>query len=98
MSKPWPYIIYPLDSSLFTQYQWEGSTVFLMFGFPLRSVCLYGHKKVLQEYAVGYCHGKDLIYRRKEKHVAVMFEKDSVRWWTHLRNEEFENIFSIEER
>jgi hypothetical protein len=44
---------------------------------------------------VGYCKGEDLFFRKKEEHTAVMFEKEDRRWWTHLRNEEFEALYNV---
>jgi len=66
-----------------------------VFGIPCRTLSLTSEssKKTLQQYAVGWCPGEVLSCRPKTDHVAVMFFKDDIYFWFHLRNEEFEIIF-----
>jgi len=42
---------------------------------------------------LGWAHGDTLPCRSKEKHTAVMFEKDDNQFWFHVRNSEFMEIF-----
>lgn len=87
------YCIYPMQPELFSKYLWEGGTVYLAFGFSLRYTNLIKHKYELINNAVGYCRGVDLFFRRKENETAVMFETCGARWWTHLRDAEFDALY-----
>jgi hypothetical protein len=48
---------------------------------------------ILQLYATGYCRSEELLFRIKTNEYAIMFEKDNIRFWTHIRNNEFDEIF-----
>jgi hypothetical protein len=41
-------------------------------------------KRCVNEFAVGYCDGSRLKLRPREKSYAMMFEKDSLRFWFHI--------------
>lgn len=50
-------------------------------------------RQIIKEYAIGWCFGESLYVRPKINHVAVMFEKENERFWFHVRNNEFVEIF-----
>ena len=52
-------------------------------------------KILIRKYAIGYCLGRKLWVRPKLDCVGVLFFKDEITFWTHLRINEFENIFGI---
>jgi len=82
-----------LDSTLFDWSKWHsGSPKDL--GIPY---CNYKdlmiRKEVVRKYAIGYCNGENLLCRPKFGTKAVMFFKDSITFWFHLTNKEFNEIF-----
>jgi hypothetical protein len=84
-----------IDPGLFTQYIWSGSTIYECFNFFCRRDELIKNKNILQLHAIGYCKSEELLYRIKINEYAIMFEKDFIRFWTHIRNNEFKEIFTI---
>jgi len=52
-------------------------------------------KVVLKKYAIGYCNARSLLCRPKNNSYAVMFQKGSLQFWTHLMPEEFKQIFEV---
>lgn len=84
-----------LDSTLFTWQAWRAYG----FNIPCRYETLTSGlgKATLRKHAVGWCYGENLLCRPKANHIAVMFEKDEVQFWFHLRNEEFIKIFQQKE-
>jgi hypothetical protein len=82
-----------IDPGLFTQYMWDGSTIYSVFGFHLRYTEAMKYKDILQLYATGYCKAEELFVRNKLNHYAVMFEKDDKRWWQHFRGNEFMAVY-----
>ncbi len=83
-----------LDSTSFTWQIWRAGSIH-DFNIPCRYEMLtsgYG-KMILNKYAIGWCYGENLMCRPKKNHIAIMFEKDDVRFWFHLRRNEFEEIF-----
>ena len=82
-----------LDPACFTQYLWEGGSIQRMFGFSLRYRELERHKGLMNAHAVGWCYGYELFVRVKPNEIAVMFEIGGIRWWNHLRRDEFLMIF-----
>ena len=53
-------------------------------------------KRKLREYAVGYCKADGLLCRPKHNQLAVMFFFNGCHFWTHLRREEFKEVFENE--
>lgn len=83
-----------IDSTLFDWQKWSAGSIH-DFGIPCRYESLISDesKRILNEYAVGWCYGENLPCRPKENHIAVMFEKDDNKFWFHVRNNEFIEIF-----
>jgi hypothetical protein len=54
------------------------------------------NKHIIRQYAVGWCCGEELLCRPKCGEIAIMFLKDDVFFWFHLRKNEFEEIFGKE--
>ena len=83
-----------IDSSYFDWLLWSSGSI-KDFGIPSRYECITAieNKNILKEYAIGWTYGENLLCRPKEKHVAVMFEKEDKRFWFHIRNNEFVKIF-----
>ena len=84
-----------LDSSLFDFHTWESGS-FLTLGFSTRFDDIIKNKQLIQKYAVGWAKGETLPCRPKTDCMGVMFEKDENRFWTHLTNDEFYEIFITE--
>lgn len=84
-----------LDSTHFDWQKWLTGSIH-DFDIPCRFetiISSYG-KKILNNFAIGWTYGENLLCRPKENHIAVMFEKDNNQFWFHLRNSEFIKIFS----
>ena len=58
-----------------------------------RTVWIVERKRVLRKYAIGYCDARQLMCRPKHNHYAVMYFKDGIEFWSHLRVREFEKVF-----
>jgi len=82
-----------LDSTSFTWQRWRAGSIH-DFNIPCRYEMIisgYG-KMVLNKHAIGWCCGENLLCRPKNE-VAVMFEKDGIKFWFHLRQKEFIEVF-----
>jgi hypothetical protein len=55
-------------------------------------------RRVIRQYAIAYCEGKDLTCRPKHGTLGVMFLQGDWQWWTHLTEEEFHAVFNELER
>ena len=86
-----------LDSSLFDFHTWEAGSL-TMLGISTRYEDIVKNKGLIQTYAIGWARGETLPCRPKAECMGVMFEKDGNRFWTHLTNNEFHEIFITEER
>jgi len=83
-----------IDSSNFDWQKWSAGSIH-DFGIPCRfeTLTAYYSRELLSQYAVGWAYGDTLPCRAKDKHIAVMFEKDDNQFWFHVRNSEFMEIF-----
>lgn len=83
-----------IDSTLFDWQKWSAGSIH-DFGIPCRyeSLTSQESKRILNEYAIGWTYGENLPCRPKENHIAVMFEKDDNKFWFHMRNNEFVEVF-----
>lgn len=82
-----------LDSTLFTHNLWEAGSVH-DFGIKhFRFNNLSTHKTKLLNGLIGYCFGENLSFRPKENHIALMYEINDKKFWFHIRNNEFYEIF-----
>lgn len=54
----------------------------VIFGYKT-SVFHNGIKNKIKEFAIGYCDGKDMVWKR-EFDYAFLFEKDGRRFWFHI--------------
>jgi len=82
-----------LDSSAFDWLTWRNGTILDVFGFSSRSASILANKTKLQKHAVGWCPAEQLACRPKLKCKAVMFYKGDTIFWTHIRDEEFKEIW-----
>ena len=89
------FIIPKLDSTLFDWLTWrDGSIHDLDIQRCRYALITSPHgKSQLQKYAIGWCYGENLMCRPKIGEIAVMFEKDDIRFWFHLRRIEFIEVF-----
>jgi len=86
-------VIEKLDSSLFDWQAWRaGSPADLLVG-PCRTANLIAAGAILRAHAFGWCEGGSTPCRPKARHKALMFEKDGVSFWFHLRDGEARVIF-----
>lgn len=87
-------IIPKLDSTQFTWQKWRAGSIH-DFNIPCRYIALTSgySKMLLRKHAIGWCYGENLPCRPKTNHIAIMFEKDNIEFWFHLRKNEFEEIF-----
>lgn len=53
------------------------------------------NKHIVKKYAIGFCPSNQLICRPKPSGFAVMFLKDENKFWTHLTEEEYIQVFLI---
>lgn len=84
-----------LDSTLFDWSTWKAQNPDI-FGIPWRFEIItsnYG-KNILRKHAIGWCYSDKTICRPKINHIAIMFEKDDIKFWTHLTLEEFIEVFN----
>jgi len=78
----------------FSHHRWLATDILKVFNCYCRKDDLFRKRKLLQKYAIGYCDAECLRCRPKTKNKAVMFLKDNQFFWFHLRNEEFDLIFT----
>lgn len=75
---------------------WRGGSVTEMFGIRHRFEPLYRNGDIIRQYAIGWCGADNIPCRPKQGYIAVMFETDFRRWWTHFTVKEFDAIFNKE--
>ena len=85
-----------LDSTCFTWQVWRAGSI-NDFSLPCRYEMITSGlgKMILRKYAIGWCYGRNLPCRPKDE-IAIMFEKDDVKFWFHLREKEFIEVFESE--
>lgn len=90
-------IIPKIDSTLFDWLTWRNGSIHDLDIIACRYTLItsWHGKQQLRRYAVGWCYGENLMCRPKQGENAVMFEKDGLRFWFHLRRKEFEEVFCI---
>jgi len=50
-------------------------------------------KNIIKKYAIGFCDAKNLHVRPRNDSIAVMYFYKDETFWSHLRYEEFNEIF-----
>lgn len=86
-------IVPMLDSTLFTYDIWEAGSVH-DFGIEhFRFDNLQYHKSKFKKNLLGYCFAEKLNCRPKENEVALMYESNGKKFWFHIRNSEFIELF-----
>lgn len=73
----------------------KGLSIWRELGVACRYNSIIERKNVLRQYAIGYLPSENLYCRPRLNEFAVMFLIDNDFCWTHLRKEEFENVFDI---
>jgi MoaA/NifB/PqqE/SkfB family radical SAM enzyme len=83
-----------LSSGWFTEDVWEMGNI-SRFGLRTRfnDITSIEGKLYLNEYAIGWNYGDKVPFRPKKNRVAVMYRKDGELFWSHLRNNEFLEVF-----
>ena len=81
----------PIDSFEWTR--WTRGTIWVRLGVQCRKQDIVNHKEVLRRYAVGYREGHSLACRSKPGEVAILFIIDDHFCWTHIREDEFREVF-----
>jgi hypothetical protein len=89
------YLIPQLDSSLFDWLTWRSGTIHDLEIKACRYDLITSNqgKEQLRKYAIGFCYGENLPCRPKLKEIAVMFFKNDLYFWFHLRENEFMKVF-----
>ena len=83
-----------LDSTLFTWLNWRADSIHsLGLRCRYKDITSERGKKILRKYVIGWCRGESLLCRPKEKEIAVMYFKDDVEFWFHIRRNEFNKVF-----
>lgn len=82
-----------LSPGYFTWEYWSNGAL-LNLGLYNKYESIKEGRKIIREYAIGYCHGEKLWVRSKPDTVAVMFwTESSGHFWTHLSVREFNLCF-----
>jgi hypothetical protein len=91
------YTIPYFDSSLFDWITWRSGSIHDLGIVACREVLITSPhgKEQLRKYAIGFCFGENLPCRPKHE-MAVMFEKNDITFWFHLRLNEFNEVFKID--
>jgi hypothetical protein len=64
-----------------------------MLKLETREDVIISNKGLIREYAIGWCHGENIVCRSKEDTIAVMFLTNEIEWWTHFEIKEFVACF-----
>ncbi len=83
-----------LDSSLFDWQLWRAGSLLDLDILHCRYSFIIYNKEIIKKYAIGYCDGKSLFCRPKSDSMGVMFYKDGLQFWNHLKRNEFQEIFN----
>lgn len=83
-----------MDGSQFDWLSWRAGDPHRMFGVSARTLSLRVAHETIRQYAIGWCRGENVLCRPKVGQIAVMFEIAEQRGWFHMRQHEFESIFS----
>lgn len=86
-------IVPRLDSTLFTFDRWQAGSVHDFMIDHFRFDNLDKHKEKLKQNLVGFCFAEELVCRPKPNEVALMYEFEDKRFWFHIRNSEFIELF-----
>jgi hypothetical protein len=87
------WLIPRLPMDYFNLETWRSCTLWETLGIACRKREIVAHKEILQWYAIGYCPSESLVVRPKPNETAVMFLINGVMGWSHLRNDEFAEVF-----
>lgn len=60
------------------------------------SICTKSLAEAIKEYATGFCKGEYLLFKPRNDSMAVMFEKEQNRFWFHIPDWQFHDIFGNE--
>ena len=82
-----------IDPSNFTWTLWRAGSLYDLGIEKYRYAFILEKKTIIKKYAIGYCDAENLLCRPKKNCSAVMFQKNSNLFWTHLTNKEFTEIF-----
>jgi hypothetical protein len=85
-------MIEQLDSTLFDWQKWRAGSI-ADLNILCREVEIFRNKRILKEFAIGYCYGENLPCRPKANTMAIMFFKGEIHFWFHLRDKEFKGVF-----
>lgn len=83
---PWDY---------FTWDKWRACDIWTAFNMRARKYDIIAHKDILRKYAIGYCFSDGILIKPKINEVAVMFLINGKMGWSHLRKDEFEEVFHV---
>lgn len=81
------------DEQSFDWLSWKNGTLVDVFHIENRTYSIMANVDVIRKYAIGYCGSDNIPCRPKDNHVAVMFEYECERFWTHFTRREFEICF-----
>lgn len=85
-----------MNETSFHWLAWRRGTV-TDFGIPAcREYFILKYKHRLKKHAIGYCKADNIPCMPKKNHYAVMYLVGDVRFWSHLTDREFKEIFMKE--
>ena len=90
------YSIDILPEDYFGWIEWKNFNLLNEFNIVCQKDVLIHNKVIFQKYAVGYIEAEKLRCRPKKNCMAVMFLKDDMFSWFHMRDNEFYTIFGEE--
>lgn len=83
-----------IDNSAFTWNRWRNHSIAdLAIACRFKQITSTRGRNILNNKALGWCNGTSLLCRPKEKHKAVMFWLNDMRFWFHMRSNEFVEVF-----
>jgi MoaA/NifB/PqqE/SkfB family radical SAM enzyme len=88
----------PMSKGWFTETTWEVGSVGIM-GIDTRYASLTSriNKVALKAFAIGWTRADNLLFRPKADHVAVMYKYKGKTFWSHMRNNEFLEVFGMKQ-
>jgi hypothetical protein len=88
------YTIPNIGSCHFTYELWKGfSSQTFEISIKYFDIVSPRGKRILRQYAVGWCNAQNVPCRPKVNEFAVMFYKEGEHFWFHLRKNEFQEVF-----
>ena len=83
-----------MTSTVFTWEYWcNGKIGDLGINCRTPEICSKHGRTVLRDLAIGWCFAESVDCRPKDNHVAIMVERDGIKFWFHITASEFLEVF-----